>query len=256
MGGSEVCQGDARQRSARILIGPCRPALQSRCHARVHSEPHVGATDARNDAQCPVQDGWRTRLRRQGRGTGLADSVTRRESLSPRIHTVQSIFGDPIHETSSRLAVRECSASCLRCPVSHFTVGAGRRHHQGRHPALAVGNDGHLRDGAQGRRADDDRRDQRQGRRARQEARAGGGRPGLELAAVRREGQAADRAGQGRRDVRLLDQRVAQVGAAGGGRTQRPAVLPGAVRRRRAVARTCSTPARRRTSRRFRRWNT
>ncbi len=37
--------------------------------------------------------------------------------------------------------------------------------------------------------------------------------------------------GQGGRDVRLLDQRVAQVGAAGGRRTQRPAVLPGAVRR-------------------------
>ena len=42
-------------------------------------------------------------------------------------------------------------------------------------------------------------------------------------------------AGQGRRDLRLLDLGVAQVGAAGGRGTQRPAVLPGAVRRRRAV---------------------
>ena len=46
---------------------------------------------------------------------------------------------------------------------------------------------------------------------ARQEARAGGGRPGLELAAVRREGAPADQPGQGGRHLRLLDQRVAQV---------------------------------------------
>ncbi len=51
---------------------------------------------------------------------GLLTVCPRRESLSPRIHTVQSIFGDPIHETSSRLAVRECSTSCLRCPRPHF----------------------------------------------------------------------------------------------------------------------------------------
>ena len=63
-------------------------------------------------------------------------------------------------------------------------------------------------------------------------------------------------AGQGRRDLRLLDQREPQVGAAGVRRTEQPALLPGAVRRRRAVARTCSTPARRRTSRPFRRSST
>ena len=80
-----------------------------------------------------------------------------------------------------------------------------------------------------------DRRDQHEGRRAGQEARAGGRRPGVELAAVRREGQAAAHEGQGRRGVRLLDIGVAQVGAAGVRGAQRPAVLPGAVRRRRAV---------------------
>jgi urea transport system substrate-binding protein len=37
-------------------------------------------------------------------------------------------------------------------------------------------------------------------------------------------------AGQGRRHLRLLDVRIAQVGAAGGGRNERPAVLPRAVR--------------------------
>ena len=57
-------------------------------------------------------------------------------------------------------------------------------------------------------------------------------------------------------DVRLLDQRVAQVGAAGVRGAERPAVLPRAVRGRRALARTCSTPAPRRTSRRFPRSST
>ena len=108
-------------------------------------------------------------------------------------------------------------------------------HHQGRHPAQPVGHHGHLRDRAQGHGADGHRRDQRQGRRAGQEARARGRRPGLQLAAVRRKDQAAADAGQGRRDLRLLDLGVAQVGAAGRGGTQRPAVLPRAVRGRRAV---------------------
>ena len=114
-------------------------------------------------------------------------------------------------------------------------TGARRRHHQGRHPALAVGNDGHQRNGAEGRRADDDRRHQQEGRRAGQAARARRRRPGVELAAVRREGPPAADAGQGRRRVRLLDVGVAQVGAAGVRGTQRRAVLPGPVRGRGAV---------------------
>ena len=67
------------------------------------------------------------------------------------------------------------------------------------------------------------------------QARAGRRRSGVELAAVRREGAPAPHAGQGRRRVRLLDFGVAQVGAAGVRGAERPAVLPGAVRRRRAV---------------------
>ncbi len=109
---------------------------------------------------------------------------------------------------------------------------------------------------AQGRDADGDRRHQCQGRRDGQEARARGRRPGLELAAVRREGQAAARPGQGCGGIRLLDLGVAQIRAAGVQGTERPAVLPGAVRRRRTRRRTCSTPAPRPTSRRFRRSST
>ena len=63
---------------------------------------------------------------------------------------------------------------------------------------------------------------------------AGRRRSGVELAAVRREGAPAAHPGQGRRGLRLLDIGVAQVGAAGLRGTERPAVLPGAVRRRRA----------------------
>ena len=71
-----------------------------------------------------------------------------------------------------------------------------------------------------------------QGRRDGQEARGRRRRSGVELAAVRREGAPADHAGQGRRRVRLLDVGVAQVGAAGLRGAERPALLPGAVRRR------------------------
>ena len=99
------------------------------------------------------------------------------------------------------------------------------RYDQGRHPAFAVGHDGDQRDDPEGSDADADRRAQCQGRPARQEDRAGGGRSGLELAAVRREGARADQQGQGRGGVRLLDLGVAQIGAAGVRRTQRPALL-------------------------------
>ena len=61
-------------------------------------------------------------------------------------------------------------------------------HDQGRHPALALRHDGHQRNDAEGHRADDDRRAEQEGRPARQEARGGGRRSGVELAAVRREG--------------------------------------------------------------------
>jgi hypothetical protein len=113
-------------------------------------------------------------------------------------------------------------------------VRPGRRYHQGRHPAFSVGHDGHIRNVAQGRGADGDRRNQCQGRRAGQKTRAGGGRSRLELAAVRRKSAWPDCQGQGRCGVRLLDVGIAQVGPARGERAQRPAVLPGPVRRGRA----------------------
>ena len=105
-----------------------------------------------------------------------------------------------------------------QCPDAQRSVPfypAGRRNHQGRHPAFAVRHHGHLRDLAQGYGADDHRRDQRQGRRARQAARAGGGRSGFQLAAVRREGPSAADPGQGGGDLRLLDLGIAQIRAAG-----------------------------------------
>ncbi len=57
----------------------------------------------------------------------------------------------------------------------------------------------------------------------------GRGRPGLELAAVRRKGARADQQGQGGGRVRLLDLGVPQVGAAGVQGAERPPVLSCAV---------------------------
>ena len=57
----------------------------------------------------------------------------------------------------------------------------------------------------------------------------------LELAALRGKGQAAPRAGQGRRHLRLLDLGQPQVGASGLREEQGPALLPGAVRGRGTV---------------------
>jgi hypothetical protein len=108
--------------------------------------------------------------------------------------------------------------------------------HQGRHPALAVGHDGDLGDDVEGRHAHAHRRAEQEGRPARQEARGGGGRPSLELAAVRREGPRAHHQGQGLGRVRLLDLRVAEIRAAGLQGTQLDPVLPGPVRGRRERA--------------------
>ena len=130
---------------------------------------------------------------------------------------------------------RPRARSAGMCPHLPRVRSAGRGDDQGRHPPLAVGNDGDQRDVAQGRRADDHRGDQREGRRARAQARAGRRRPGLELAAVRREGARPDPEGEGRRHLRLLDLGLAQVGAAGVRGAERPALLPGAVRGRGVV---------------------
>ncbi|WDT78338.1 MAG: hypothetical protein MPW14_14070 [Candidatus Manganitrophus sp.] len=109
---------------------------------------------------------------------------------------------------------------------------------------------------AQGHRADGHRRDQRQGRRARQEARAGGGRSGLELAAVRREGAAAAGSGQGGGDLRLLDLGVPQVGAAGVRGEPTACCSTRCSTKAKSARGTSSTPAPRPTSRPFPRSNT
>ena len=127
----------------------------------------------------------------------------------------------------------------------------GRRYDQDRHPAFAVRNHGDQRDDAQRRDADADRRAEQEGRRPRQEARGGGRRSGVQLAAVRRKGQGADREGQGRGRVRLLDLGVPQVGSARlqGGRTRSSSIRSSTRAKSRSA--TCSTPAPRPTSRRF-----
>ncbi|MET3244461.1 hypothetical protein ABIE53_001206 [Burkholderia sp. OAS925] len=141
------------------------------------------------------------------------------------------------HETSQsvevRLHVRRARA-CRPRAVRARTVL--KRPDQGRRPAFAVGHDGDLRDIAERHRADDDRGHQQERWRDGPSASAGGRRPGIELAALRRKSASTDHAGKMRGGVRLLDFRVAQVGAAGLRGTQRPAVLPRAVRRRRDVA--------------------
>jgi hypothetical protein len=67
--------------------------------------------------------------------------------------------------------------------------GRRGRYHQGRRAAFAVGHDGDQRDHAQGHGPDDDRRAEQEGWPARQETRGGGGRSGIQLAAVRGEGR-------------------------------------------------------------------
>ncbi len=150
----------------------------------------------------------------------------------PTLARFAGIFRSTRYATSFRSQADHRGAGRQRPAVP---VGPRPGNHQGRRAALAVGHDGHFRERAQGHGADVHRRDQRQGRPARQEARSGRCGPGVELAAVRREGAPADHAGQGGRDLRLLDQRVAQVGAAGVRGAEQPALLPGAVRRRGAV---------------------
>src|SRR5579862_8305128 len=107
---------------------------------------------------------------------------------------------------------------------------ARNRTDQGRHPAFALRHDGDQRVAIEGRHADADRGAEQKGRRDGPQARGGGGRSGLQLAAVRREGEAALVGRQGRGGVRLLDLGVAQIGAAGVRAAQRHPALSGPVR--------------------------
>src|SRR5690606_17910495 len=117
---------------------------------------------------------------------------------------------------------------CLR---SHSDDGTGRRHDQGGCAALAFRHHGNQRNHAERHRADDDRRTEQGRRSARQKAGAGGGRSRIELAAVRGKNPRADFEGKSFGDLRLLDVRIAQIGIAGHRGIERPAVLPGAIRR-------------------------
>ncbi len=155
---------------------------------------------------------------------GIAGHVCRHSRTIQEIHFRDRNAEDVPHENRTTTLARDARGAA----PSHRSDGAagrGRRHHQGRNPALAVGHDGDQRDHSQRPDADADRRSEREGRPARQEDRAGGGRPRLELAAVRGEGARTDQPRQGRRGVRLLDLGVAQIRAAGVRGAQRPAVL-------------------------------
>src|SRR6267143_778482 len=139
-----------------------------------------------------------------------------------------------IGRTNETSFLRQSAGSCCidrglrRCASGVCTNQDGKS----RRAALAIGHDGDQRDGAEGRRLDGVRGDQRAGRRNGLQDRAGGRRPRLELAAVRRESATAADAGKGRRGIRLLDFGIAQVGAAGLRGAQRSSVLPRAVRGR------------------------
>ena len=119
--------------------------------------------------------------------------------------------------------------------------GARRRHHQGWHPSLAVRHHGNQRDHPEKRHADADRRPECPWRFVGQTDRARRRRSRLQLAPVRREGPRTDQPRSRRRGVRLLDLGFPQIRAASIRGTQRPAVLSAGIRRRRTVARTCST---------------
>ena len=107
-----------------------------------------------------------------------------------------------------------------------------RRHDQGRNPSFALGNDGDFRDDAQRRHADAHRGAEQEGWAARQAARGRGRRPGVGLAALRREGARADHRQRRRRRLRLLDFGVAEIRAAGLRGTEQPPFLSRAVRGR------------------------
>ena len=91
---------------------------------------------------------------------------------------------------------------------------------------------------AEGRRADDDRRDQRQGRRPRQaSSKPVVVDPASNWPLFAEKAKQLHHAGQGRGGLRLLDVSVSpQVRAAGVRKEQRPALLSGPVRRRRVFA--------------------
>ena len=109
-----------------------------------------------------------------------------------------------------RPTTRSRSASCTRCPAPWRS--ARRR---SKDVMLMLIEEQNKKGGVLGKKLE-----------------AGGRRPGLELAAVRREGARADREGQGGGHLRLLDLGQPQVGAAGVRGAEQHPVLPRPVRGR------------------------
>ena len=182
-----------------------------------------------------VQTNGLARLRRLG--TGLANSSARGKSPGQSRASNEGDFAHAQINSGGRHATECPLVAVRRGGIGSRGHGGGaarqgRGHHQGRHSPFALRHHGDQRDDAERRDAHADRRAEQEGRPARQEARAGGGRSGLQLAAVRRKGARTDLQGQGRRRVRLLDLGVAQVRAAGVQGAQLDPVLSGAVRGR------------------------
>src|SRR5690554_3768674 len=123
------------------------------------------------------------------------------------------LFYGAIHETQTGTQAIDRGK-----PIRHDgldTDHAGRRYHQGWHPALLVRDHGYLGNVPEGRGADDHTGDQRQWRRDGQATGSRSGRPRIKLAAVCREGPSAAGPGPGIRRLWRLDLGIAEIGAAG-----------------------------------------
>ena len=153
------------------------------------------------------------------------------------------------HETIDRVLLMACA---MIAGAGADDTGTDAGPHQGRHPALALGHDGHQRNDAEGHRADDDRRAEQERRPARPEARGGRRRSGIELAALRREGVAAARRRTKSRSSSAAGRRCrGNPCCRSSRRTTGCSSIPFSTKVR-SRRRTSSTPAPRRISRRFR----
>ncbi len=192
--------------------------------ARAYAAGTIDIGDGRTVAIAPACGPRRPQQHDRGSAHGRA--------FRRQVQISQNQYRGNHHE--NQCTTPEAACHChVRGNVSRYRTGTG--HDQGRHPAFAVRHDGDQRDDSERHDADDDCRSERQRRPARQEARSRRRRPGLRLAAVRREGARAHRGQRRRRRVRLLDVRVAQIRAARVRGAQQPAVLSRAVRRRGVV---------------------
>ena len=175
------------RRGAARRIARLKSAARARCLELVQKESGTG-----NRGQSPISD--------------ISAPAMGNRALTP-IFAHGTVRAIPVGEVSNTTG-RTHETSFVRKSADARRVDRRHRHffqcvraaedRQGRRAAFAVRHDGDQRDGAEGHGADGDRRDQRQGRRDGREDRAGRRRPGLQLAAVRREGAPAPHPGQGR----------------------------------------------------------